>query len=133
MWRRSSSGKSGNIGGCATAEIEQVFKGVGIDGQIVAIKVLHQRLGKIMWDKCGMARSREGLEDALERIPAIRDEFWNNVRIPGNSGQLNQELEKAGRVADFLEFAEVLCHDALDREESCGGHFRVEHQFRCYR
>ncbi len=94
-----------------------------------SVDSFHRELGLLIWDKCGMARSREGLEDALERIPAIRDEFWNNVRIPGNSGQLNQELEKAGRVADFLEFAEVLCHDALDREESCGGHFRVEHQF----
>ena len=94
-----------------------------------SVDSFHRELGLLIWDKCGMARSREGLEEALERIPVIRDEFWNNVRIPGSGGQLNQELEKAGRVADFLEFAEVLCHDALDREESCGGHFRVEHQF----
>ncbi|MAT46091.1 MAG: succinate dehydrogenase flavoprotein subunit [Verrucomicrobiaceae bacterium] len=94
-----------------------------------SVDSFHRELGLLIWDKCGMARSREGLEEALERIPVIRDEFWNNVRIPGSGDQLNQELEKAGRVADFLEFAEVLCHDALDREESCGGHFRVEHQF----
>ena len=94
-----------------------------------SVDSFHRELGLLIWDKCGMARSREGLEEALERIPVIRDEFWNNVRIPGSGDHLNQELEKAGRVADFLEFAEVLCHDALDREESCGGHFRVEHQF----
>ena len=89
----------------------------------------HRELGLLIWDKCGMARSREGLQEALGRIPEIRDEFWDNVRVPGSGEGLNQELEKAGRVADFLEFAELLCHDALDREESCGGHFRVEHQF----
>lgn len=89
----------------------------------------HRELGLLIWDKCGMARSGEGLEYALERIPQIRDEFWENVRIPGSGAQLNQELEKAGRVADFLEFSEVLCHDALERNESCGGHFRLESQF----
>ncbi len=94
-----------------------------------SVDSFHRELGLLIWDKCGMERSREGLEEALERIPGIRDEFWNNVRIPGSGGQLNQELEKAGRVADFLEFSELLCHDALDREESCGGHFRAEHQF----
>ena len=89
----------------------------------------HRELGLLIWDKCGMARSGEGLEYALERIPQIRDEFWENVRIPGSGAQLNQELEKAGRVADFLDFSEVLCHDALERNESCGGHFRLESQF----
>ncbi len=89
----------------------------------------HRELGLLIWDKCGMARSGEGLEYALERIPQIRDEFWENVRIPGSGAQLNQELEKAGRVADFLDFSEVLCHDALERKESCGGHFRLESQF----
>jgi len=89
----------------------------------------HRELGKIMWDECGMARSREGLTKAIEVIPQIREEFWNNVRIPGSGETANMELEKAGRVADFLEFGEIMCHDALDREESCGGHFRVEHQF----
>lgn len=89
----------------------------------------HRELGQLLWDKCGMARNREGLQEALRKIPEIRDDFWQNVRIPGSQNGLNQELEKAGRVADFLEFAEVLCHDALNREESCGGHFREEHQF----
>ncbi|MDB4408889.1 fumarate reductase/succinate dehydrogenase flavoprotein subunit [Akkermansiaceae bacterium] len=89
----------------------------------------HRELGLLIWDKCGMARDKAGLEEALEKIPAIRHEFWTNVRIPGSANGLNQELEKAGRVADFIDFAEVLCHDALNREESCGGHFRSEHQF----
>ena len=89
----------------------------------------HRELGMVMWDNCGMARSREGLTTALAKIPAIREEFWKNVRIPGSGENANMELEKAGRVADFLEFAEVMCYDARDREESCGGHFRLEHQF----
>src|ERR1041384_4628512 len=81
-----------------------------------------------MWDKCGMARTAEGLREAIQRIPAIREEFWQNVNVPGSDAELNQALEKAGRVADFLELGELLCRDALHREESCGGHFRVEHQ-----
>jgi succinate dehydrogenase / fumarate reductase flavoprotein subunit len=89
----------------------------------------HRELGHLMWEKCGMARSREGLQQALQRVPALRDEFWNNVLVPGAGEQFNQELEKAGRVADFLEFGELMCIDALHREESCGGHFRVEHQY----
>jgi len=89
----------------------------------------HKELGLIMWENCGMARTKESLEFALERIPQIRDEFWTNVCIPGESAGINAELEKAARVADFLEFAEVMCHDALVREESCGGHFRLEYQF----
>ncbi|MCB9680410.1 MAG: fumarate reductase/succinate dehydrogenase flavoprotein subunit [Alphaproteobacteria bacterium] len=88
----------------------------------------HRRLGKIVWDECGMARNAEGLGRALEQIPALRDEFWSDVSVPGTGADLNQSLERAGRVADFLEFAEVLCKDALTREESCGGHFREEHQ-----
>jgi len=94
-----------------------------------SVDSFHRELGLLIWDKCGMARDKEGLEFALKRIPEIRDEFWQNVRIPGSANGLNVELEKAGRVADFIEFAEVLCHDALNREESCGGHFRSEHQF----
>ena len=94
-----------------------------------SVDSFHRELGLLVWDKCGMARDRAGLEEALERIPEIRNEFWTNVRIPGSANGLNSELEKAGRVADFIEFAEVLCHDALSREESCGGHFRTEHQF----
>ena len=89
----------------------------------------HKELGLVMWDNCGMARTKESLEIALKRIPQIRDEFWKNVRIPGSSDGINAELEKAARVADFLEFAEVMCHDALHRNESCGGHFRLEYQF----
>ena len=88
----------------------------------------HRELGKIMWDNCGMARSKESLEKAVSEIATIREEFWNDVRVLGDDMTLNQSLEKAGRVADFLEFGELVCRDALHREESCGGHFRVEHQ-----
>ena len=88
----------------------------------------HRTLGHLMWDLCGMARHEAGLKQALERIPALREEFWHDVAVLGSRETLNQELEYAGRVADFLEFAELLCHDALHREESCGAHFREEHQ-----
>jgi succinate dehydrogenase / fumarate reductase flavoprotein subunit len=88
----------------------------------------HRELGKIMWEYCGMARSAEGLRKALELIPALRAEFWRDVMVPGEGADLNQTLEHAGRVADFLELGELMCRDALHREESCGGHFRVEHQ-----
>jgi succinate dehydrogenase / fumarate reductase flavoprotein subunit len=88
----------------------------------------HRELGRIMWDKCGMARNAAGLQHALERIPELRDEFWRNVNVPGSAAELNQALEKAGRVSDFLELAELICLDALHREESCGGHFREEYQ-----
>jgi len=89
---------------------------------------LHIELGHIMMDKCGMARTKEGLEEAIGRIRELREKFWNDVKIPGNKDDLNVELERAGRVADHLEFAELMCYDALDRDESCGGHFREEHQ-----
>jgi len=88
----------------------------------------HRELGKLLWEKCGMARSKEGLEEALEKIPALREEFWKTVKVTGESKEFNQDLEAAGRVADFLEFGELMCRDALMREESCGGHFRTEHQ-----
>ena len=88
----------------------------------------HKELGRLMWDYCGMSRSESGLNKALERIPELREEFWNNVNVLGENEEFNQSLEKAGRVADFLEFAELMCHDALVRDESCGGHFREEHQ-----
>ena len=88
----------------------------------------HKRLGKIMWEHCGMARTKAGLEQALQKIPALREEFNANVKVPGSAGTLNQSLEQAGRVADFIELGELLCRDALTREESCGGHFREEHQ-----
>ena len=87
----------------------------------------HIELGRIMWNACGMERSESGLKDALARIPELRDEFWQDVRVPGSAADLNQSLEKAGRVADFMEFAEVMCYDALARDESCGAHYRVEH------
>jgi succinate dehydrogenase / fumarate reductase flavoprotein subunit len=88
----------------------------------------HRELGHIMWEKCGMARTDASLKEALEKIPALREEFWKNVKVTGETGDLNMDLEKAGRVADFLEFGELLCLDALHRKESCGGHFRVEYQ-----
>jgi succinate dehydrogenase / fumarate reductase flavoprotein subunit len=94
-----------------------------------SVDSFHRELGLLVWDKCGMSRTKEGLEEALAKIPEIRKEFWENVRVPGSADGLNSELEKAGRVADFIDFAEVMCHDALQREESCGGHFREEHQF----
>jgi succinate dehydrogenase / fumarate reductase flavoprotein subunit len=88
----------------------------------------HRELGRLMWDQCGMARTASGLREALGRIPTLREEFWSNVNVPGSDAELNQALEKAGRVADFLELAELMCRDALHREESCGGHFREEFQ-----
>ena len=88
----------------------------------------HRELGKIMWEHCGMARSKAGLQAALQKIPALREEFWRNLNVPGSSDELNQSLEMAGRVADFLELGELMCQDALEREESCGSHFREEYQ-----
>jgi succinate dehydrogenase / fumarate reductase flavoprotein subunit len=88
----------------------------------------HRELGLLLWDKCGMARNASGLREALEKIPELREEFWASVRVPGRGEDFNQSLERAGRVADFLEFAELMCTDALERDESCGGHFREEHQ-----
>ncbi len=88
----------------------------------------HRELGKVMWDNCGMGRNSAGLQKALQRIPEIREEFWKNLSVTGTGDEFNQQLEKAGRVADFLEFGELTCTDALHREESCGGHFREEHQ-----
>ncbi len=93
------------------------------------VSYYHKRLGKILWEFCGMARTKEGLEKALKLIPELREEFWKDVLVPGSGDTLNQSLEQAGRVADFLELGELMCRDALTREESCGGHFREEHQF----
>ncbi|MBV07858.1 fumarate reductase/succinate dehydrogenase flavoprotein subunit [Rubinisphaera sp.] len=93
-----------------------------------SVDSFHRELGLVMWDNCGMARNAAGLHEAIEKIQGIRWEFWQNVRVTGSGHQLNMELEKAGRVADFLEFGELLARDALAREESCGGHFREEHQ-----
>ena len=93
-----------------------------------SVDYFHRELGKILWDNCGMARSAESLDKALGEIPALREEFWSDVRVLGENETFNQSLERAGRVADFLEFGELLVRDARHREESCGGHFRVEHQ-----
>ncbi len=100
---------------------------LSIDGKRT-VDEFHKALGKIMWNECGMSRSAQGLERALRDIPALREEFWSDVRVPGSAETLNQSLEKAGRVADFLEFGELMCRDALERRESCGGHFREEWQ-----
>ena len=106
----------------------------GIIDKLFAIKGtksvdhFHKRLGKIMWDKCGMARSEEGLKEAISEIRTLREEFWKDVRVPGSANDFNPELEKAGRVADFIELGELMCMDALNRTESCGGHFREESQ-----
>ncbi|HVQ29051.1 MAG TPA: fumarate reductase/succinate dehydrogenase flavoprotein subunit [Vicinamibacteria bacterium] len=88
----------------------------------------HRELGKIMWEYCGMGRTAQGLKTALQKIPALREEFWQDLKVPGSGLELNQSLEQAGRVADFIELGELMCQDALEREESCGGHFREEYQ-----
>ncbi len=92
------------------------------------VESLHRQLGRVMWDHCGIVRSREGLEQALQEIPKLRDKFWSDLKIAGHGEQLNQSLEHAGRLADFLEFGELMCRDALQRDESCGCHLREEHQ-----
>jgi len=112
----------------ATTQVSnRITKLLSINGKRT-VDDFHRELGLLMWDKCGMARTEEGLKEALAKIPAIREEFWNNVTVSGSPGELNQTLERAGRVADFLEFAELLVTDALNRSESCGGHFREESQ-----
>lgn len=106
---------------------DRVAKLMGVKGKRT-VDSIHRDLGKMMWENCGMARSEAGLKKTLAAIPALREEFWHNVNILGTNEELNQSLEKAGRVADFLELAELMCLDALQRTESCGGHFRVESQ-----
>jgi succinate dehydrogenase / fumarate reductase flavoprotein subunit len=106
---------------------ERVNKLLSVKGNKTPL-AFHKELGKIMWNDCGMARDKAGLESALKRIPELREEFWNNINVAGEAGEFNQQLERAGRVADFLEFGELFAKDALIREESCGGHFRSEHQ-----
>ena len=101
---------------------------LSINGRRTVTELMHE-LGTLMWNNVGMARSKEGLTECIMKIPAIREEFWGNLRVTGNGGEINQQLENAGRTADFLEFAELLCRDALHRNESCGGHFRVEYQY----
>jgi succinate dehydrogenase / fumarate reductase flavoprotein subunit len=92
------------------------------------VESYHRELGLIMWNKCGMARNEAGLKEAIQEIRALREDFYKNVRVPGSKDGFNPELDKAGRVADFLELGELMCLDALDRNESCGGHFREEYQ-----
>jgi succinate dehydrogenase / fumarate reductase flavoprotein subunit len=116
------------------AFVEAEAKAKGILDTLINIKGtksvdhFHKRLGHIMWEKCGMARNEKGLQEAIEEIRALRAEFWKDVRVPGSADELNTELEKAGRVADFIELGELMCIDALNRNESCGGHFREEYQ-----
>jgi succinate dehydrogenase / fumarate reductase flavoprotein subunit len=100
---------------------------LGINGKRT-VDSIHQELGKLMWDNCGLVRNEQGLRATLTKIPEIRDEFWHNLRILGSEDQFNQTLEKGGRVADFLELAELMCLDAVERKESCGCHFREEFQ-----
>jgi len=112
----------------AVACVQQtVQKLLGIRGKRT-VDSFHRQLGKIMWDYCGMSRTCEGLETAIEEIRSLREEYWQNVLVPGSGDDLNQSLEKAGRVADFFELGELMCIDALERNESCGGHFREEYQ-----
>ena len=92
------------------------------------VESFHKRLGKIMWEKCGMARNEKGLQEAIVEIQQLKKEFWSDVKIPGTINEMNPELDKAGRVADFIELGELMCKDALNRNESCGGHFREESQ-----
>lgn len=106
---------------------EQLNKLLNIKGT-KSVDHFHKRLGKVMWEKCGMARNATGLKEAIAEIQKIREEFWKDVRVTGSLDEFNPELEKAGRVADFLELGELMCRDALNRNESCGGHFREEHQ-----
>ena len=116
-----------DVAGAEAAVNDRVRKLLAIKGKRT-VDSFHRELGKLLWDKCGMARRAEGLREAIQRIPGLREEFWRNVNVPGSDAELNQALEKAGRVADFLELGELVCRDALHREESCGGHFREEYQ-----
>ena len=109
------------------AVLERLNKFISIKGKQTAAS-FHKRLGKIMWDYCGMVRNEEGLKKALVLIKELKDEFWKDLNVPGEFSELNQELEKAGRVADYFELSELLVNDALDRKESCGAHFREEYQ-----
>jgi succinate dehydrogenase / fumarate reductase, flavoprotein subunit len=106
---------------------DRVRRLLSIKGKRTATS-FHRELGLLLWEKCGMARSRESLQEALQKIPSLREEFWQNLNLQGGDMELNQSLEQAGRVADFLEFGELMCLDALEREESCGAHFREEYQ-----
>ena len=115
------------IKGAESRVKERINKLLTIKGKR-SVDSIWREFGRLMWDKCGMARTRDGLNDALKKIPALREEFWHNAAVTGSGEDLNEVLEKAGRVADLLELGELLCLDALDRNESCGGHFREEYQ-----
>jgi succinate dehydrogenase / fumarate reductase flavoprotein subunit len=106
---------------------ERVKRLLGVGGART-VDSFHRELGRVMWEYCGMARNEAGLKTALQKIPELRRQYWREVRVAGSGQELNQELEKAGRVADFMELGELMCRDALDRRESCGGHFREEFQ-----
>jgi len=106
---------------------QRTEKLLAVDGNRT-VDSFHRELGKICWEMCGMSRTKEGLEEALRKIPELHAEFWSNVKVSGTGESFNQSLERAGRVADFFELAELMCYDALDRQESCGGHFREEYQ-----
>jgi len=108
-------------------QTEQINKLLSINGKRT-VDDFHKQLGHVLWDNCGMARNDADMEKAKKMIPEIRDEFWQNVTVPGSAGDLNQSLERANRVADFLEFAELLVEDAISRRESCGCHFNVDFQ-----
>jgi succinate dehydrogenase / fumarate reductase flavoprotein subunit len=110
-----------------TKASDRINKLMSIKGK-QTVESFHKRLGKIIWDKCGMARSTEGLKQAIQEVRSLKEEFWSDVRIPGEINSMNPELDKAGRVADFIELGELMCIDALERNESCGGHFREEFQ-----
>jgi succinate dehydrogenase / fumarate reductase flavoprotein subunit len=108
--------------GRVNGRIEQLL---GIGGKRTSTS-FHRELGKIVWDACGMARNASGLADAVKKIPELREQFWEDLILPGSGSQFNAALEEAGRVADYMELAELMCRDALERNESCGGHFREE-------
>jgi succinate dehydrogenase / fumarate reductase flavoprotein subunit len=110
----------------AEKEVKDRLEGLVNNKGTHSVDYYHKKLGNIMWEKCGMSRNAKGLEEAITEIAELRDDFWKNVSVPGGAYELNQELEKAGRVADFLELGELFAKDALDRNESCGGHFREE-------
>jgi succinate dehydrogenase / fumarate reductase, flavoprotein subunit len=129
-----ATAKPANVAVDAPAAKEAVANATAITKKLLngngkrTVDSFHRELGKIVWDKCGMARNAAGLKEALAKIPALREEFWQNVRVLGANEEFNQSLERAGRVADFFELAELMCIDALNRNESCGGHFREEYQ-----
>ncbi len=115
------------VGAALATVADRINRLLAVDGDRT-VDSFHRELGHVMWEYCGMERTEEGLTKAIGLIRGLRDEFWNRVKVPGTGEQLNQNLEKAGRVADFFELAELMCIDALHRRESCGGHFRAESQ-----